>query len=155
MVLTANSTYTTITIQSDNLTSFSGIDTVTLYGKINCAGTYSDTIVEADVTLATGTFTVDIATLFGSAPLADGVYSFTLEILNTDDTVDKEFGCLFVDNDTKCLVADCIQNTPNMELQTAYVILSRAGAGDCNCDCEALCNIYQRVTNELAGCQGC
>lgn len=155
MVITANSDYSTITIQSNNLTDFTGIDTVTLEGKINCAGTYSDTIVEGDVTLLTGTFTLDFTTLFGTSTRADGVYSFTLTILYDDDTVDKEFNCLFIDNETKCAIAECIQNTPNLELQTAYFILSRAGTGDCSCDCQILCNIYQRVTNELAGCQGC
>lgn len=155
MVITANSDYSTITIQSDNLKDFTDIDTVELQGKINCAGTYTDTIVEGDVTLATGTFTLDFTTLFGTSTRADGVYSFTLEITYNDETVDKEFNCLFIDNETKCAVAECIQNTPNLELQTAYFILSRAGTGDCSCDCEALCNIYQRVTNELTGCQGC
>lgn len=155
MTVTANSDYSIITIQSSNLTDFTDIDTVTLSGKINCSGAYSDTIVEGDVTLVTGTFTLDFTTLFGTSTRADGVYGFTLTISYNDLSVDKEFGCLFIDNETKCAVAECIQNTPNLELQTAYVILSRAGTGDCGCDCEILCNIYQRVTNELAGCQGC
>ena len=155
MIVTANSTYTTITIQSDNLKDFTDIDTVSLTAKINCAGSYSDTIVEGDVTLATGTFTVDLATLFGSATLADSVYGFTLTITYDDTSIDKEYGCIVVDNDMKCAIADCIKNTPDTELQTAYFILSRAGTGDCNCDCETLCNIYQRVVNGIAGCEGC
>ena len=155
MTITANADYSTITLQSDNLTDFTGIDTVTLSGKINCAGTYSDTIVEGDVTLLTGTFTLDFATLFGTSTRADGVYSFTLTILNDDETVVKEYSCLFIDNDTKCDVAECIKNGASIELQTDYYILSRAGTGDCGCDCQILCNIYQRVVNGLTECQSC
>lgn len=155
MTITANADYSTITLQSDNLTDFTGIDTVTLSGKINCAGTYSDTIVEGDVTLLTGTFTLDFATLFGTSTRADSVYSFTLTIVNTDSTVDKEYGCLFIDNETKCDVAECIKNGAKTELMLDYYILSRAGTGDCGCDCQTLCNIYQRVVNGLTSCQSC
>ena len=155
MTITANTDYSTITLQSDNLTDFSGISSVTLSGKINCAGTYSDTIVEGDVTLLSGSFTLDFTTLFGTATRSDGVYSFTLTITNTDSTVDKEYSCLFIDNETKCDVAECVKNGAKTELMLDYYILSRAGTGDCSCDCEILCNIYKRVTNELAGCQGC
>lgn len=155
MTITANDDYSTITIQSDNLTDFTGISSVTLEGKINCAGTYSDTIVEGDVTLLTGTFTLDFATLFGTSTRADSVYSFTLTIVNSDSTVDKEYGCLFIDNETKCDVAECVKNGAEIELMLDYYILSRAGTGDCGCDCQTLCNIYQRVTNGLTGCQSC
>lgn len=155
MVVTANSDYTTITIQSDNLKDFSPISAVTLSAKINCSGSYSDTIVEGDVTLSTGTFTVDLTTLFGSATLADSVYSFVLTITKTDSTVITENGAIFVDNDTACLVADCVKNAQNIELQTDYYLLSRAGTGACAIDSQALCNIYQRVTNELSDCEGC
>lgn len=155
MVVTANDTFTTITIQSDNLTDFTDIDTVTLEGKINCEGTYSDTVVEGDVTLLTGTFTVDINALFGVSSLDDSVYTFVLTVLNDDESVTKEFGCLFVDNETKCNVAEYIKNGAEIELQLDYYILSRAGTGDCGCDCQTLCNIYQRVVNGLTSCQSC
>lgn len=154
MVLTANDDYSVITIQSDNLTDFSGIDTVTLTAKINCAGSYSDTIVEADVTLLTGTFTIDLATLFGSADLDDSVYSFTLTIVPDSGNTIYENACLFVDNETRCLVADCVKNTQNINLQLDYYILSRASTCS-NCDCETLCNIYQRLLNGITDCQGC
>lgn len=154
MVLTANSDYSTITIQSDYLIGFSGIDTVELQAKINCAGSYSDTIVEGDVTTLTGTFTVDLATLFGDADLADGVYSFTLITTPDSGTIKYEYACLFVDNETMCTVADCVKNTQNIEIQLDYYILSRA-SGCSSCDCETLCNIYQRLINALTDCQGC
>lgn len=150
MVITANSDYSVITIQSDNLTDFTNIDSVALTAKINCEGSYSDTIVEGDVTLSTGTFTVDLSTLFGTSTLSDGIYSFVLTTNFNDSTSPKEYNCIFVDNDTKCEIAECVENKGNLELQLDYYILSRAQ--NCNCNCEYLCNIYKRITNELTCC---
>jgi hypothetical protein len=41
---------------------------------------------------------------------------------------------------------------PNTE--KVYLLGSYAN-GDCGCDCQTLCNIYQRVTNGLTSCQSC
>lgn len=153
MVISANSDFSTVTIQSDNLTDFTDIDTVTLSAKVNCEGSYSDTIIEGDVTLLTGTFTVDLLTLFGSSTLADSIYSFVLTILYNDETVDVEYGCLFVDNETKCNVAQCVKDKQMLELQLDHWIIT--ASQDCNCNCENLCTIYKRMLNELSSCQSC
>jgi len=156
MIITANSDYTTITLQSDYIKDFTGVDSVTLTAKINCGTTeYTDTIVEGDVTLATGTFTLDISETFGTTTLADGVYSFTLEV-DSSGSIQPDNGCLFVDNETKCDVAACVKNTENLQLQLDYWIVSRAGAGGCECACDDLCEVYKRITNELStSCKGC
>lgn len=154
MIVTANSDYTVITIQSDNLKDFSTISSVTLNGKILCEGTYTDTIVEGDVTLSTGTFTVDLATLFATtSALADSIYSFDLVINTTSSTVIREYGCLFVDNETSCKVVDKVVETNNIEIQLDYYLLSRAQT--CSCTCDDLCVIFKRLTNELTRCTSC
>jgi len=153
MILTHNDDYTEIKLKSSNLTDFSGIDTVTLNSTINCGSTvYTDTIESGDVD-ADGEFTVDLSALYSSTTLEDSVYSFTLIITNSDTTVTTEYACLFVDNDTKCRVAECVKDNQNIELQLDYYILSRAG--NCNCQCDNLCTIYNRLKNELNSCQGC
>lgn len=151
MVITTNSDFSTITIQSDNLASFASISSVSLTGKINCEGTYSDTIVEGDVT--DSTFTVDLSTLFGTSSLSDSIYSFILTTTMDDDETFVEYGCVFVDNDTKCQVATCVKDKQMLELQLDHWIITQAQ--DCDCNCETLCTIYKRLLNELSSCQSC
>lgn len=153
MKLTHNDDYTVIQLQSDNLTDFSTISTVQLKSTINCDTTeYTDTVVEGDVDEA-GEFTVDLDALYSNTELADSVYSYTLVITNTDNSITTEYACLFVDNDTKCQVADCVKEKKNIELQLDYYVLSRASA--CSCTCDNLCTIYNRLKNELDSCKGC
>lgn len=153
MTLTHNDDYTVIQLLSTNLINFSNISTVELKSTINCGTTeYTDTIVEGDVS-GTGQFTIDLNALYSSTELADSIYSYTLVITNTDNTITTEYACLFVDNDTKCKVADCVKDKQNIELQLDYYILSRASA--CNCTCDDLCTIYNRLKNELDSCKSC
>jgi len=153
MTLTHNDDYTTIELQSDNLTDFGTIDSVVLKSTINCGTTeYTDTIVSGDVD-GTGKFTVDLDALYSLETLDDSVYSFTLVITNSDATVSTEYACLFVDNEIKCKVADCVKDNQNIKLQLDYYILSRASA--CKCECDNLCTIYNRLKNELNSCQSC
>jgi len=153
MTITHNEDYTEIKIKSDNLTDFGTISEVTLKSTINCGTTeYTDTIVDGDVD-EFGEFTVDISTLYSSETLADSVYSFTLVITNSDNTTTTEYFCLFVDNETKCKVAECVKDNQNIELQLDYYILSRAST--CNCKCNDLCTIYNRLKNELDSCKSC
>ena len=152
MILTHNTDYSTITLQSDLLTSWTGVTKVELKSTINCGTTiYTDTIVEGDVD-GTGLFTVDLDALYGSTDLADGIYSFVLEVTKQSDslTLSKDYACLFVDNDTKCQVAECVKDKSNVELQLDYYILSRASG--CECQCADLCTIYNRLKNELVCC---
>jgi hypothetical protein len=149
MTITHNSDYSVITITSTNLSDFSLLSSVTLSATINCSTTeYTDTIVEGDVT--TNSFNVDISTMFGTDTLEDSVYEFVLTINKNDSTTVKEYGCLFVDNETKCKVAECVKDKQNLELQLDYYILSRASG--CSCACSDMCKIYNRLKNELTCC---
>lgn len=151
MTITSNSDYTTITITSSNLTSLGSVDTIKLQAKINCGGTYSYTVDEGDIT--SGAFTVDLNSLFSTTDLSDSVYSFILVITNDDETIIKEYSCLFVDKTTSCTIVDCVTETNNLELQLDYYLLTRAQ--DCDCDCSDLCTIYNRILNEQKRCQSC
>lgn len=151
MTITHNTDYSTITIQSDLLaTPWSGIHSVTLLGRTLCVDNNTDTIVEGDITESS--FTVDLETVFSTTTLADGIYTFILSVSNDDETVDVEYGCLFVDNETKCLVANAVKDCNNISLQLDYYLLTKAQ--DCDCDCDDLCTIYRRMTNEL-DCSSC
>lgn len=151
MTLTSNSDYSTITITSTNLTDLGSVATIKLSGKINCDGTYSYTVDEGDI--SAGTFTVDLSSLFGTSTLSDSIYSFILTITNDDESIIKEYSCLFVDNTTMCEIVDCVTETNNLELQLDYYLLTRAQ--DCDCDCTDLCTIYKRMRNEQTRCQSC
>lgn len=151
MTITYNSNYTVITITSTNLDPFSGIDTVTLTGTIQCEGTYSDTIVSGDVTA--GAFTLDTTTLFGSATLDDGIYGFKLVINKTDGSIITEYGCLFVDNETTCKVMEKVVETGSTDLSLLSYLLTYGQ--DCDCDCSDLCTIYKKVIDELDNCTSC
>lgn len=151
MTLTSNSDFTTITITSDNLSSLGSVDKIVLNGKINCSGTYSYEVDKDDIT--SGTFTINLTSLFGTSTLQDSVYSFILTITNSDDSIIKEYNCLFVDNDTKCDIVDCVTESNNLELQLDYYLLSRAQ--NCDCDCSDLCIIYNRLKNEQTRCKSC
>lgn len=153
MTLTHNNDYSEIKIKSDNLTDFDTISSVKLKSTINCGtAEYTDTIVSGDVD-EEGEFTVDLNALYSKSGLPDSVYSFTLTITNSDNSVDTEHACLFVDNETKCKVAECVKDNQNIELQLDYYVLSRAST--CKCKCDDLCTIYKRLTNELTSCKGC
>jgi len=154
MVVTTNEDFSVVTIQSDNLTDFSNIDSVTLTSKIDCGSTtYTDTIVEGDVTLATGTFAVDFNALYNLSSLSDGIYSFALTITPTSGNTTIEYSCLFVDAQMACDVRKCVKDKQNIEIMLDHFILGRGQ--DCDCDCEDLCKIYKRLKNELTCCEGC
>jgi hypothetical protein len=152
MTATANSDYSVITMNSANLTTFVGVDSVTLYGTINCTGDYSDTIVSGDVD-GSGNWTLDSTTLFSEAALDDGIYGFKLVISKTDDSVITEHTCLFVDNETTCNVATEVSTTGETDLAMYAYILSNAQ--NCDCDCSDLCVIYKKILNELSDCTSC
>jgi hypothetical protein len=155
MIVSNNEDYTTITIQSDNLTDFGIISSVTLTSKIDCSGEeYSDTIVEGDVD-ETGTFTLDLSTIYGTTELSEGIYSFVLKIVPSSGNDIFEFGCLFVDKTLKCRIADLIANCEDnyLKLMEKWVVLTEAQ--NCNCDCSSLCTIYNSIINELESCSGC
>lgn len=153
MTVSTNSDYSTIQITSSNLTSFAAISSVVLYGTIGCDGDYSDTIIEADVTLATGTFTVDLSELFGTTSLDDNIYGFKLVITKTDDSIITEYNCLFVDNETTCAIADKVVSSGSTDL-ALYGYLLKYGQ-DCDCDCSDLCIIFKKLQNELSDCTSC
>lgn len=152
MTITANSNFTVITMNSTNLTSFSGVDTVTLYGKVLCDNETSDTIVAGDVD-GSGNWTLDTTTLFGSATLDDGVYGFKLVIEKSDDSIITEYACLFVDNETTCNIATEVASTGNTDLALLGYLLTYGQ--NCDCDCSDLCIIFKKIQNELSDCTSC
>jgi len=152
MKITNNDDYTIITLQSELLTDWTNVTDVTLTSTIDCGTTkYTDTIVQGDVD-AEGLFTVDLNALLGTETPSDGIYSFVLSVtVESDSTkISTDYACLFVDNNLKCEVAECVKNSSNIELQLDYYILSRASG--CECQCADLCVIYNRIKNELTCC---
>lgn len=149
MKLTHNEDYTVITLESTSL-DFVDTESVVLKSTIDCGTTtYTSTITSA----TDGVFTVDLDDLYGTTDLQDGVYSFVLEITKTDESLIKDYSCMFVDKTIKCQVAECVKDKQNLELQLDYYIISRAT--DCECSCEDLCTIYKRLKHELESCQSC
>jgi len=166
MTITANSTYTTITITSSSLSDAAwsaGIDTVTLYGYIDCTAASSDTIIEGDVT--SGSFVVDLSEVFGVTDPDDGILGFKLVVENTSGVDTVEWGCLLVDdNGLLCDIAEryaqCINDAgldcDTLEMGNMYTVLKNAGSCE-ECDCDDFCTIYTKLTNELANtnCDSC
>jgi hypothetical protein len=149
-------TYTdgTLTVQSDNLTDFTGYETVTLFTKRNCTGTeHSVVIEEGDITDG-DEYVVNNQELIDTEDFTGGVWSLKLTVLKEDGTKIIEEACLFVDT-IHCDVAEAVMNKRNVELQLDYYLLARASEDYACCDCEALCNIYKRLANELGSCTGC
>ena len=149
------STYSSgdISITSTNLSNFSIIDTATLEVKINCCDTvYTDEITSGEVTA--NTYTIDNEDLFGDATLDDGIYSLTLTVeYNNGSTTTQELGCVFVDEETACLVADKVSGDIDVNtyegqqlllLEMDYFLLKNAANG-CPCECEDFCAILERV----------
>lgn len=143
----------TIQIVSTNLSNFAIIDTATLTSKINCCDTvYSVEILVGDVTA--NTYTIDNEEFYGDADLNDGIYSFTLTVeYNDGSAITQELGCLFVDEDTACLVADKISGNVDVNtyegqqtllLEMDYFFLKNAANG-CPCECNDFCAILERV----------
>ncbi len=161
MTISYNSTTDAITITSTLLADFGTISSVALTGGINCPDTlpFSDTIVEGDVT--SNTFTVSKSDFFESTEdLADGVYTFVLKVTSTSNVITTKVGCLFIDNETKCDVAKIANgDCDTLELKVNYYLLSNAGQGDCECDCEPLCALYKYISeyesDSCGGCTGC
>jgi hypothetical protein len=157
MTITYNSDTDVITISSDNLASFANIDTVTLKSKINCEGSeYTVEIEEEDVV---GTsYSIVNSSFYSVDELDDGVYSFELIIEYSDDTNDiKEVNCLFINNDTRCDVAEGLAMGWDVDVALAYYILDNAT--NCACNCEYLCALYKLIDSyepsECGDCQGC
>jgi len=153
MTVTYTSSPQTIEIVSTNLSNFAIIDTATLEVKINCCDTvYSDTITSGEVVAST--YTIDNETLFGDATLDDGIYSLTLTVeYNDGSSTTQELGCLFVDEETACLVADKISGNVDVNdyegqqillLEMDYFFLKNAANG-CPCECNDFCAILERV----------
>lgn len=152
MTITTNSNFSVITMNSTNLTSFVGIDTVTLYGKVLCDNETSDTIVAGDVD-GSGNWTLDTTALFGEATLDDGIYGFKLVIKKTDGSIITEYNCLFIDNETTCKIAEKVATSGDSELALYGYLLTYAQ--NCDCDCSDLCIIYKKVLNAFTDCTSC
>lgn len=161
MTISYNSTTDEITITSTLLADFGVISSAVLTGGINCPSTLSlsDTIVSGDVTA--NAFVVSKSDFFGSTDdYADGVYTFKLTVTFTSNSVTTEIGCLFIDNETACEVAKLANgDCDTLELKVNYYLLSNAGQGDCECDCEPLCALYKYISeyesDSCGGCTGC
>lgn len=161
-----------ISITSTSLSDFGIIDTATLEVKINCCNTvYSDQITADEV--VANTYTIDNASFFGDAELDDGIYSLTLTVqYNNGSTTTQELGCLFVDEDTACLVAEKISGNVDVTtkegneillLEMDYFFLKNAANG-CPCECSDFCAILERVWKKVgfidcdictSGCTDC
>jgi len=150
MNLTVNETYTVITLGSTLLDSLSPSDTVNLKGQIACEGDYSYEVGQSDI--SDGTFTVDLDALFG-VELENGVYSFTVEVVDAQSNRQEDYACLFVDKTVRCEVAECVKDNQDIALQLDYYILSQSW--DCGCQCDDMCKIWKRVKYGLERCQGC
>lgn len=147
----------TITITSTNFSNFGIIDTATLTSKINCCDTeYSVEIESGDVT--GNNYQITNTDFYGQSTLDDGIYSFRLVIeYNNGSTTTEELGCLFVDEETGCLVAECVSgnvdvNTPEgkevLLLEMDYFYLKNATNG-CPCECDKFCSILERVWKKV------
>lgn len=99
----------------------------------------------------------------------DGVYQVSIKLFDDDNSFYAKTICGFIDCKTKCLVAQYLSDTldemkdneegPYTTLHMAHYALTNASS--CNCDCEALCEMYQYVldilsntTNSNCNCNG-
>ena len=141
-----------LTVESGTLEG-AGIDNVVLGAQVNCEGEVSSYTVPS---YNTGSFVADLNELFGAASIPQGVISLILTISYTNETVVKEYVCLFVEGTLVCDIADCIQVTRDVELQLDFYLLSRSIAdGGCGCECDNLCVIYKRLLDGIENCKSC
>lgn len=159
MTLSANSpTNTVITISSTLLDNFiaspSSYSKIEITGKINCTGavtkTYSSTSLitaSTDVRTSGGVETI-VPNFFSSTTFSNGVYGFEVALTNLSGSINKDNGCLFVD-DGKIFCAidkDCTDKL------MYYYTLEKAH--NCSCNCTNLCDILSFIqdTNPSNDC---
>ena len=138
MTVTINSDFTTFTIESTLLSSFSGVTSMVL----NIEGT--EYVIESGDVYDTDKYDV-----IGS--YEDGIYSFLLT-KTTSTTVTKEKSCFFVDQEVGCEVLDSVKDSYNLQIQMDYFILK--SASQC-VDCNAMKSVYSRLNRSLDDNCGC
>ncbi len=138
MTVTINSDFTVFTVESDLLSSFTGVTSMVL----NVEGT--DYLIESGDVYDTDKYDVN-------GTFADGIYAFTLT-KTTSTTVTKEKACFFVDNELICEILEEAKDSYNMQLQLDYFILK--SASQC-VDCNAMKSVYSRLNRALDDNCGC
>lgn len=145
---------TDITLTTSYLDNTANIDALDLTATINCCTTEYTAVLDV-LDVVNGAIVVDGADLFGVTTLEDGIYSFTLKITYNDDTVRNERGCMFVDLETACKVAEYVAETQSLDVLFNYNLLTKAPL--CGCECTNFCTILEHLwkTIGLIDCDLC
>lgn len=169
MTITSNADCTLITLTgSDLLDQFmDGVDLIlTLYiYKINCEDTAYEIEVDAGDVTGTGdpedpyTYSIDPTIIdVDATEFADGVYSIKF-VLDDDDTLTSEVGCVLVKCDLECRVFDYQSEHLDSNIFLYYQALQLGSSCD-QCDCQGMCDLLTKIEDILAstpsndcGCQ--
>jgi len=88
----------------------------------------------------------------------DGVYSFTLTFNTENNTIITESNCFFFDCETKCKVSTKLEELLNCNKTATNIFLlhyTLTEGGNCGCNCEELCTIFNKLCSELGVDESC
>ena len=88
----------------------------------------------------------------------DGVYSFTLTFNTENNTIITESNCFFFDCETKCKVSTKLEELLNCNKTATNIFLlhyTLTEGGNCGCNCEELCTIFNKLCSELGTNESC
>ena len=88
----------------------------------------------------------------------DGIYSFTLTFKSADGFIITESNCFFFDCETKCKVSTKLEELLNCNKAATNIFLlhyTLTEGGNCGCNCEELCTIFNKLCSELGTNESC
>lgn len=152
MTVSINDDKDTITITSSLLeTPWSGISSVTLTVLQDCTTEKVLTIEEGDIT-GSGSYAFDEDDTNFS--FIQGMYSLRLKVTNSDDSIDYEYYCYFLDIDLSCRVKSVVANTEYTKNEKLYIMMLYHQLTQTNichkASCSDYCTIFNELDNELS-----
>ena len=152
MILSINTTFDAITINSTLLDSFiaapASYKEIEVIGQINCTGNLTSKVYKStspitastDVRTNAGVETI-VPNFFGFTTYGNGIYSFTVKLTTNGGNTSTDAGCLFIDKDLKCTI-------PVEDYKKQMLHYTLVQSQDCNCNCTKLCDIYIEIIDE-------
>jgi hypothetical protein len=110
--------------------------------------TYDTTKLDVRVDPVSGKQAVYIfADALGGLP--DGVYSVNIQTSSVEEGGSETDACAFLDCETKGMVCSNIDQLLNCDTDLFLMHYGLTIGDDCNCNCEALCELYDKLKEKL------
>lgn len=81
----------------------------------------------------------------------DGVYSTNIQVVSSEGWGSENNYCSFFDCETKNMLCDKLENLLNCDYDVFMMHYGLVvGSNNCNCHCEEMCALYDRLKKELS-----